>query len=68
MTERAYRFGDPAKVYEMEEARTCKGCCHTIKTLFHGQGVQQVFQHCGKGRTYGKRCKHYLNPTEKGTA
>ena len=62
MTERAYRYSDQAKVYEMEESRTCKGCTREIKTVFGGN-PPQVFLSCGQRRAYGKRCKHYSERT-----
>lgn len=60
MTDRSYRYGDPLNVLISEEARTCKGCIHIIKTVFSGSKPPQVFEHCGMRRPFGKKCKHYV--------
>lgn len=51
VTLRAYEYGDPLKVLERKESKTCKGCQH-LKELW-GQ------PYCNKGRKM-IRCKFYL--------
>jgi hypothetical protein len=60
MTERAYRYGDPAKVIEMEESRTCKGCINLTRLW----GLQCCLK---DNKAHERRCQSYFNPTERGT-
>ena len=52
---RRFEFGDPAKVYEMKEAVTCKGCAHEDQYMIAGK----LMMLCDKHRPHGTRCKYY---------
>ena len=52
---RRFEYGDPAKVYEQREARTCKGCIHLDHWTMGGKKIDL----CTKGKKAGKRCKFY---------
>ena len=52
---RRFEFGDPAKVYEMKEAATCKGCLHEEQYNIAGK----LMMLCTKHREHGRKCKLY---------
>jgi len=55
MTIPSHQWGDPAKVAEQNEARSCKGCKH--ETVVEAFGAK--FKQCAKNRVFGTRCKFY---------
>lgn len=44
-------YRDPLEALIEVESRTCTGCIHEARIM----GTS----YCGRGRKYGKRCKHY---------
>ncbi len=52
---RARDYRDPAVVYEETEARTCQGCAHIERLTWEAE----TFEHCGKGRRFGRKCGLY---------
>jgi hypothetical protein len=48
---RKHEFGDPLRIIELREARSCKGCVHSKVLLDR--------QYCYKGKKHGKRCSLY---------
>lgn len=47
----SWQYGDPAKVAEIKEAVSCKGCAHSDKAF--GK------EFCTKGRKHGAKCARY---------
>lgn len=50
-----YRYADPAKVIEQDEARTCKGC--NLKQRWKIGHTET--ESCLLGKRVGRRCKRY---------
>ena len=46
-------YDDPARIYEKQEARTCKGC------VWEDERPQSKIKFCANSRPYGKRCHAY---------
>ena len=50
-----YRYQDPSKVVEQDEARTCKGC--NLKQSW--KIGHTLMESCLLGKKVGRRCKRY---------
>ena len=52
---RPYEFIDPARIAELAERDTCKGCPHERKERFFGADHKT----CALGKPHGSRCDNY---------
>lgn len=49
-------YRDPALVAEERQAASCHGCAHVMRLTWEAES----FEHCGKGRKFGRRCGMYV--------
>jgi hypothetical protein len=55
-----WEYGDPQKVAERRQARSCHGCIHEAALYFAENSLSwEIVKYCGKGRRYGKQCGLY---------
>jgi len=51
----SFFYQDPAKVIEIIESSSCKGCLHEIEmTVF-----RETFLRCNLKKTHGQKCRQY---------
>jgi hypothetical protein len=55
-----WEYGDPQKVAERRQAKSCHGCVHEAALYFAENNLSwEIVKYCGKGRRYGKQCGLY---------
>jgi hypothetical protein len=55
-----WEYGDPQKVAERRQAKSCHGCVHEAALYFAENSLSwEIVKYCGKGRRYGKQCGLY---------
>lgn len=55
-----WEYGDPQKVLERRQAKSCHGCVHEAALYFAENNLSwEVVKYCAKGRRHGKQCGLY---------
>jgi hypothetical protein len=55
-----WEYGDPQKVPEHRQEKSCHGCVHEAAIYFAENSLSwEIVKYCGKGRRHGKRCGLY---------
>jgi hypothetical protein len=55
-----WEYGDPQRVAERRQAKSCDGCVHEAALYFAENSLSwEIVKYCGKGRRHGKQCGLY---------